>query len=380
MSSTVKRLEVTYNPVNDSNTFTSGDVITGQVTLEVLKDCEIDSLYIKFKGKAEVLWTERYGQTTVVYHSKDKYFSFKQYFIRDANLKGDENAPDTTQILETYPSVVAPGIHVYPFSFQIPSQEMPSSFKADTGKIVYLLETGLSRSMRVTKKESTKINFASKADINCVSGLMTPQHESKDKKMKLFTSGSVAMEVDLEKSGFFQGEGLKVLAFIKNDSSREIKPKYCLYRKHSFFAQGRRRVHTKDLLKEVGAPIPPSAAEKVTQIITIPHDVEPSIHNCNIIKAEHRLRVYLDVKYASDPEIKFEIVILPASQASLVESAPPTTAAGFGFEPFGNPNPPVWGFGPPQPPAGPQSSDQPPPPYGAYAMYPPMYEYDNKYH
>ncbi|XP_072243096.1 arrestin domain-containing protein 3-like isoform X2 [Leuresthes tenuis] len=366
MSSTVKRLEVTYNPVNDSNTFTSGDVITGQVTLEVLKDCEIDSLYIKFKGKAEVLWTERYGQTTVVYHSKDKYFSFKQYFIRDANLKD--------------PSVVAPGIHVYPFSFQIPSQEMPSSFKADTGKIVYLLETGLSRSMRVTKKESTKINFASKADINCVSGLMTPQHESKDKKMKLFTSGSVAMEVDLEKSGFFQGEGLKVLAFIKNDSSREIKPKYCLYRKHSFFAQGRRRVHTKDLLKEVGAPIPPSAAEKVTQIITIPHDVEPSIHNCNIIKAEHRLRVYLDVKYASDPEIKFEIVILPASQASLVESAPPTTAAGFGFEPFGNPNPPVWGFGPPQPPAGPQSSDQPPPPYGAYAMYPPMYEYDNKYH
>lgn len=34
----------------------------------------------------------------------------------------------------------------------------------------------------------------------------TPQHESKDKKMKLFTSGTVAMDVDLEKTGFFQGE------------------------------------------------------------------------------------------------------------------------------------------------------------------------------
>lgn len=87
------------------------------------------------------------------------------------------------------------------------------------------------------------------------------------------------------------GEGLKVVAFIKNSSSREIKPKYCLYRKHSFFARGKRRVHTKDLLKEVGDAIPPSAEETVTRVITIPRDVEPSILNCNIIKAEHRLRV-----------------------------------------------------------------------------------------
>ncbi len=148
----------------------------------------------------------------------------------------------------------------------------------------------------------------------------TPQHESKDKKMKLFTSGTVAMDVDLEKSGFFQGEsshsdsendspisqfhisgcfwcfwfageGLKVLANIQNNSSREIKPKYCVYRKHSFFAQGKRRLSTKDLLKEVGEPIPPSAHEKVTRVITIPHDAEPSILNCTIIKVEYRLRV-----------------------------------------------------------------------------------------
>lgn len=87
------------------------------------------------------------------------------------------------------------------------------------------------------------------------------------------------------------GEGLRVLACIQNNSSREIKPKYCVYRKHSFFANGKRRVSTKDLLKEVGDPIPPSANEKVTKVITIPHDMEPSISNCEIIKAEYRLRV-----------------------------------------------------------------------------------------
>lgn len=87
------------------------------------------------------------------------------------------------------------------------------------------------------------------------------------------------------------GEGLKVLAHIVNNSSREIKPKYTVYRKHSFFADGTRNVSTKDLIKEVGDPIPASTSQNVTRVINIPHDAEPSILNCSIIKAEYRLRV-----------------------------------------------------------------------------------------
>ncbi|XP_037634680.1 arrestin domain-containing protein 3-like [Sebastes umbrosus] len=377
MSSTVKSLKVTYNPVNEKNTFTSGDCVSGSVTLEAAKECHVEALMIKFKGKAEVLWTERYGQTTVTYHSKDKYFSIKHYFIRDKDDKGDDNQTLLTNHGDTYSSVVAPGCHVYPFTFQIPFQNTPSSFDGCVGKIVYSLEAKLSRSMRIPKKDSTKINFVSKEDLTSDPGLMTPQHESKDKKMKFFNSGTVAMDVNLEKTGFFQGEGLKVLACIQNNSSREIKPKYCVYRKHSFFATGKRRVSTKDLFKEVGEPIPPSSNQNVTRVITIPHDVEPSIHNCNIIKVEYRLRVYLDVKYASDPEIKFPIVILPASQVPAM-LAPPPAASGFGFEPFGSTNPPAWGIVSPQPPAAPQPSDAPPP-YGAYGTYPPLMDFGNKY-
>ncbi|XP_039875485.1 arrestin domain-containing protein 2-like isoform X2 [Simochromis diagramma] len=349
MPSTIKRLEVIYNSINDSNTFTNGDVIYGEVRLEAEKDFQIESLFIKFKGKAEVLWTERHGQTTHVYHAKDKYFSVRRYFIRDKNSKEDDRQTLVTDNLQTC---------------------------AD-GKIVYSLEAVLSRSMRMNTKRSTMVNFVSMTNVNSISWLQTPLHESKDKKMNIFTSGSVAMDVNLEKMGFRQGEGLKVVAFIKNSSSREIKPKYCLYRKHSFFARRKRRVHTKDLLKEVGDTIPPSAEETVTRVITIPRDMEPSILNCNIIKAEHRLRVYLDVKYASDPEIKFPVAILPAFQAypAVPPHYPAAAATPFGFNP--NPNPPVWGFEPQQPIAAPQPSD-PPPPYGAYAMYPPLPDFENK--
>ncbi|XP_076015978.1 arrestin domain-containing protein 3-like isoform X2 [Genypterus blacodes] len=352
MSSTVKSLKVTYNPVNETNTFTSGDIVSGQVTLEVSGDCQINALLVTFKGKSRVLWSERHGQVTVVYHSKEKYFSIKHYFIRDEKDRGVDCETLLTGIDSSpaYSSVVAPGCHVYPFTFQFPNQEMPSSFDGCVGKIQYSLEAKLSRSMRIPKKELTKINFVTRADLSSVPGLMTPQHESKDKKMKLFTSGTVAMDVDIEKTGFLQGEGIMVQANIQNNSSRAIKPKYCLYRKHSFFAKGRRRLSTKDLLKEVGEPIPPSSQEKVTKVINIPHDCEPSILNCNNIKAEYRLRI-------------------PTGQQ-------PPAYGGFGASAFGNPDLRAWGPAQPQQPdANHQQPVNLPPPYASYGMYPPLNEF-----
>ena len=136
------------------------------------------------------------------------------------------------------------------------------------------------------------------------------------------------------------GEGMKVVASIQNRSSREIRPKYCLYQKNSYFAKGKRKVETKDILKEVGEAIPPSAGQTVTRIITIPATMSASILNCDILKVEFRLRVcisplntllspqgwntviminavcppqvYLDIKYTADPAIKLPIIILPA--------------------------------------------------------------------
>lgn len=82
------------------------------------------------------------------------------------------------------------------------------------------------------------------------------------------------------------GEGV-----IQNNSSREIKPKYSLYWKHSFFAMGRRRVNTNEVLKEVGEPIQPNARQTVTKVLNLPQDIAASILNCSILKAEYRLKV-----------------------------------------------------------------------------------------
>uniref|UniRef100_UPI001ED84691 arrestin domain-containing protein 3-like n=1 Tax=Scatophagus argus TaxID=75038 RepID=UPI001ED84691 len=269
-------------------------------------------------------------------------------------------------------NIVDQGRHVYPFTFNIPAQDLPSSFKGSCGKIKYTLQANLSRSMRVdrtAKAKFTLIHYGNK-DLS----LMTPQHSITEKKMKLFTSGTVGMDARIEQTGFRQGEGIKVVASIHNKSSRNITPKFCLYVKYSYFAKGKRKVVTKDILKEVGDAVPPSAGQTVTKIVNIPPTAGPSILNCSILKAEYRLRVYLDVKYASDPEIKFPIVILPALLGPDGEhlAVQPTN----GYEAFASSDM-LGGTSFLQYPTA-SGTSAPPPSYGTYGLYPSVTNFNVK--
>ena len=86
---------------------------------------------------------------------------------------------------------------------------------------------------------------------------------------------------------------------INNRSSRSVKPKFVLYEKRSFFAQGRRRLHTNEILKEKGEALESSNKETVTKVITIPRELPPSIMNCSIIKLEYRLKVNCTTLWSS---------------------------------------------------------------------------------
>ncbi|XP_061841703.1 arrestin domain-containing protein 3-like [Nerophis lumbriciformis] len=334
----VKDFSVEYNPISKDDVFTSGDDITGSITFQVTKDCKIESLWIKMKGKANVKWTEHYGRMILVHHDKEKYFSIKTFLIQD----GQGN------------NVVTRGRHTYPFTFQIPQQNLPSSFKGSWGKIKYTLEGTLSRPMRTDSKAKRRFTVAHKG--SCDPALMVPQRSIVDKKMHLFSSGSVSLEVTIDRSCFFPGEGIKVAAYIQNSSSGDVRPKYCLYKKYSYFAKGKRRVETKNIVKEVGECIPPSTGHFVVRMVTIPSTTCASIFNCMVIKAEYRLKVYLGVKYASNPQIKFPVVILPVLQRP--DEQPFSTNFEFGA----NSKTGAASFK--------QEPTAPPPPYGLYQTMP----------
>uniref|UniRef100_A0A672QF80 Arrestin domain-containing protein 3-like n=1 Tax=Sinocyclocheilus grahami TaxID=75366 RepID=A0A672QF80_SINGR len=297
MSLAVKNISVTYNPISQSNTFTSGDFISGQVILDVAKGTQMQSLSVKIKGKAEVFWTENHSKITVIYSDEEKYFSVEKFFVREDKTHGRSNYCCC--------------------SIYFPYRHFPPTFKGSVGKVVYTLETKLSRSMRISIKDKTEFQYVPRPDVSNPELMVRLQQKSHIyKQMKLFTSGSVSMNINTEKMGYYLGEDLKVLAEFQNNSSRAIKPKYCLYEKHSFFARGKRKLHTQYLLKEEGEFIEPNSKKTVTKVLSIPPSLAISILNCRILKVEYRLRVYLDVPYASDPEIKFPVVILPPQPVS----------------------------------------------------------------
>ncbi|XP_056232657.1 arrestin domain-containing protein 3-like [Seriola aureovittata] len=345
----MKNLLIEYDAINSENTFTNGDTINGRIIVEVSKETKIQSLIFVAKGKARVCWHEHYGQHQHhVYWSDEKYYEVKHHILREARQDGTE--------------VIGKGRHVFPFSFKIPDRKIPSSFKASIGKIVHKLRAELKQSMKLTKTAKVHFTFVSKADMD-IPGLMEPQYGSKDKSVKLFGSGNVSMDVHTKRMGYKQGEVFQVIVEISNRSSRTVKPKFMLYEKRSFFAQGRRRVCTNEILKEKIEAVASSSKETVTKVISIPRELAPSILNCSIIKLEYRLKIQLDIKCAIDPQIKLPIVVLP--EVPVLKQLP--APAGFAFEAFGNPNQPTWSTMPQQ--AGAQPVDLPPP-YGAHALYP----------
>uniref|UniRef100_A0A3Q1ALZ7 Arrestin C-terminal-like domain-containing protein n=2 Tax=Amphiprion ocellaris TaxID=80972 RepID=A0A3Q1ALZ7_AMPOC len=343
--STIKSFQVGLSPNGNSGNLRSGNAIMGQITLELSKECQIDSLIVKLKGKAEVKWS--LAVPTVTYHSKEKYFSVKQSIIKE----GQGN------------NIVGQGFHVYPFPFQIPAHlvgSLPSSFHGKSGNILYTLEAHLKTSRGIGRKAVAEFTLLHKRNPDPM--LMSPQQGNIGKKMKLFNSGGVDMDVNIEKTGFHQGEGIKVVASIQNQSSSEVRPKYCLDKKCSYFAKGKWKVETEEILKVWGELLPLHANRTVTKIITVPPTTPASILNCSIIKVEYRLRVYLDVKYALDPEIKFPIVILPALGRPEEVQLPAYPADGF--EAFPNSSVP-GGTSFLQNPTAFDASAQPPP-YGSW--------------
>lgn len=310
MAPTIKEISVHYDPINESNTFASGDIVEGRAVLEVTKEIKVDSLFVKFTGDAHVHWTEGSDDDERSYSDHERYFKLKQYFIQDSSKRGKEEKNTTLITGEIYGQTVKPGCHVFPFRFQLPQMNMPPSFSGHHGWVKYILGVKLNRPWKMASTKSTELTFVLRND-GTKDHLLQPQVGTKDKKLKFFASGKTSITATTEKSGFMQGEQIKVFVDIDNSSSRDVKLKYSLKQCQTFIAGSSTNRGYKDIVKETKDCIPSGEKKQVTVNLKLPPDMDVTIENCRIIKVEYELKIYLDVRFASDPEIKFPVVILP---------------------------------------------------------------------
>ncbi|XP_058493139.1 arrestin domain-containing protein 3-like [Solea solea] len=292
---TVDNLTIIYDALNEYETFSPGDTITGKVVLVLSKDTKAQSLYIKAKGDANVRWTRKSGDKTHTYHAHRRYFKLKQFLIPESSAETD----------------ISRGSHVYPFRFTIPSQEMPPSFKAAHGSIIYRLDAVLSRSWRMDHNESKELKFASKFVSNLQS-LMAPQVGSTKKEMGLFSKGHVHMDVTINKRAYAPGETVVIAAKVNNSSSSDMTPKYSLTRSLVYRANASTK-HERYVVHKIvdDKSIKPQTQTEVQCTMKIPDGEMPTIQNCEIISVEYEIKVYLDISFASDPEVVFPVVIIP---------------------------------------------------------------------
>ncbi|KAL0192881.1 hypothetical protein M9458_011177, partial [Cirrhinus mrigala] len=87
MSGSIKELSLHYDPINESNTFTTGDIVEGRVVLEVTKEIKVDSFFVKLTGDAHVSWTTGSGDNKKTYSAHERYFKLKQYFIQESSKR-----------------------------------------------------------------------------------------------------------------------------------------------------------------------------------------------------------------------------------------------------------------------------------------------------
>ncbi|KAE8292312.1 Arrestin domain-containing protein 2 [Larimichthys crocea] len=359
----VQSLTMTYDSLNEHGTFSEGDTITGKVTLLLSKDTKCESLFVKAKGDAEVHWTVRRGEHNHTYSAHRRYFKLKQFLI-------PENTKDT---------VLRQGTHVYPFRISLPQGSMPSSFKGCHGKIVYKLEAKLSRSWKFDRKVDKEINFVSKAIPN-LQHLMTQQVGSTNKEMWFFSKGDVHMDVIVDRRAYAPGETITIVVKVNNASSKEMTPKFSLTRDLVYRAVGDTKHEKSVILRLSENTIQPKTQEEVKCRMTVPRGQTHTIHNCDIISLEYYLKVYLDISFSSDPEVKFPVAIIPNDLA-------PSQFHGHAMGPYPNsavgaPSnsdfpPPAAAMGPY--PASPHAGSYGYPRAQSYSVPPPVYPAQSAY-
>ncbi|KAL3063071.1 hypothetical protein OYC64_002788 [Pagothenia borchgrevinki] len=324
--SPIKDFIVTYEAPNEKGFISQGDTIAGTVTFTLTKETELKVLVVKVKGNARVRWTEGTGDRRKSRTAHRRYLKLKEYLVPE-NDKG---------------TALPKGANCFKFRFTIPQEDMPSSFKGYHGRIVYMLEAKMSRSWRPSSVVQKELTFVSKC-LSHPGSVMCPQSGSVEKdKGKVQMSATVNMKV------CSPGDTLTVGAKIRNSSSKTLKPKVSLQQRIVYRAEASTDISDLSLYKMEGDTITSGSEEAFSCQVKIPGDAHCTIQNCEILSVEHYVKVYLDISFAIDPEVKFPLVIIHSSLAALQsgQAVGPYPAGSFGAPTYTDFPPPAFPPGP----------------------------------
>ncbi|KAJ8380578.1 hypothetical protein SKAU_G00013560 [Synaphobranchus kaupii] len=298
---TFTSFEINFDALNERNVFVCGDVISGRIIFKISKEIRVNSITVIVKGKASVAWSTGSSKHRRHHSAREEYFTMKCEDVIQQNAIG---AGET---------VLPSGTHVYPFRFQLPLGNFPSSFQGVNGRVVYSLVVEIHRPWHLAKEFRSELNFVSHIDANHPQ-LLEPLSASNNKEVGCLccTSGPVSMRVQLERKGYVPGEMIHIIADFENASSRTLVPKATLVQIQTFYTISRstKRCIPKELAKVEGRHLMPrSSGVWGDQLLQIPAETHLTISNCQILEVDYYLLVCLKIPSGFNLKVIIPLVI-----------------------------------------------------------------------
>ncbi|XP_056271109.1 arrestin domain-containing protein 2 isoform X1 [Pseudoliparis swirei] len=298
----LKKFDVVFDsPEEDCPpVFSSGDVVSGRVVVDLSGETRVDSLKLHAEGFAKVHWTESRSAGSSTAYTQN-YSDEVEYLNRREVLLPADNG-------EAF--VLPAGRHEFPFSFQLPEETLVTSFEGKHGSIRYWVKVKLHRPWAAVRKMKKEFTVIEPIDIN-TPAFLEPQAGTKDKMARTWyrNFGQVSVTAKIDRKGYTPGEVIPVFAEFDNATSRSIVPKAYITQTQTFIARG--------TMKQKHAVVGVLSGDIVGarcrqtwhgRAIKIP-PVGPSILQCRIIKVEYMLKICVDVPGSSKLCLELPLVI-----------------------------------------------------------------------
>ncbi|XP_012790241.2 arrestin domain-containing protein 4 isoform X1 [Sorex araneus] len=277
--------------------YASGDTVAGHVLLEAAEPLAVRALRLEAQGRATAAWGPSAGSAAGPAPASEVEYLNVRLSLQEP--------PDGHGTL-----LLQPGKHEFPFSFQLPSEPLVTSFTGKYGAIQYCVRAVLERPAAPAQSVRRELQIISHVDVN-TPALLSPVLKTQEKMVGcwFFTSGPVSLSAKIERKGYCNGEAIPIYAEIENCSSRLIVPKAAIFQTQTYLASGRTKTVRHMVANVRGNHIASGNTDTWNgKTLKIP-PVPPSILDCCIIRVDYSLAVYIHIPGAKKLMLELPLVI-----------------------------------------------------------------------
>ncbi|XP_077984424.1 arrestin domain-containing protein 3-like [Glandiceps talaboti] len=206
---------------DERDVYNAGDVISGNVVIDLTEEKTLSAISMRFVGKADVYWTEeenRGKQKLVIYYS-----AFESYFDDKRVIWGVDSGRNPTAKEEALK--LPKGIHRFPFTYRMPTKPLPCSFEGELGFVRYYIKAIIERPWKFDHSSKKMFTVGGVPyDLNKEQHALTPIRSEEQKTVCCLccATGPISLCANTDRKAYVPGENVCISALLENKSNRRI--------------------------------------------------------------------------------------------------------------------------------------------------------------